>query len=66
MYRAKRVDLFIYTFREVESMMRRGNPLILSALVEGTPIKVSSRVENLMIEARKRFRREGRMWIEVA
>jgi len=61
--RPPRVDAFLYTFNEVEAMVRRMNPLALSALVEGIPIVVSERVEKLMREARRCFERRGRVWL---
>jgi len=61
--RALGVDVFVYSFREVESMARRGNPLVLSALIEGFRVFSSGRVERLAAELSKAYRRVGRMWI---
>jgi len=63
--RALGVDVFVYSFREVESMARRGNPLILSALVEGLRVLSSERVERLAAELSKAYRRVGRMWVRL-
>ena len=56
-------DVFIYSYREVESMVKKGNPLILSALKEGIKVIVSDRLEKLAQEVSKACRRVGRMWI---
>ncbi|RLE57218.1 MAG: hypothetical protein DRJ40_02560 [Thermoprotei archaeon] len=63
-YKPPRVDVFLYTYGELENMMKRGNPLALSALVEGIPLKASSRVLKLMEVAKQRYIRRGRVWIE--
>lgn len=42
---------------------RRGNPLVLSALVEGRPLFMSERVRALSEELRARYVRRGRTWI---
>lgn len=60
--RTHRVDLFLYTFEELKSMAMRGNPLALSALIEGVPIVSSPRVEELIREARRTYTRRGRTW----
>jgi len=58
-----RTDVFIYTYEEVESMLNRMNPLILSALTEGIIIRSSERIRDLIEYARKRFTRRKRLWI---
>lgn len=63
--KARRVDVFLYTFGELESMVRKGNPLAISALIEGIPLTTSHRVEDLKREARKLYIRKGRAWIRV-
>jgi len=55
------VVLFIYTPEELESMVRRGSALALSALVEGVPVVICDRVERLRREASSRYRRLGRV-----
>jgi predicted nucleotidyltransferase len=62
-YRRYRVDLLLYTFEELERMASKGNPLALSALIEGTPIVSSRRVEELRSRVAKIYTRRGRMWI---
>ncbi|MCC6047166.1 MAG: nucleotidyltransferase domain-containing protein [Desulfurococcaceae archaeon] len=64
-YAREGVDLFIYTIEELESMVRRGNPLALSALVEGVPVVTCERVERLRLEASSMYRRLGRAWVRV-
>jgi len=64
-YAREGVDLFIYTPEELESMVRRGNALALSALVEGVPVVTCNRVERLRQEASSRYRRLGRMWVSL-
>ncbi len=56
------IDLFIYSYREIESMARKGNPLALSALIEGIRITTSERIERLAKEISNRYERIGRMW----
>jgi predicted nucleotidyltransferase len=58
-----RIDIFIYTYDEVESMLNRMNPLILSALIEGMIVRSSERIRDLIEYARKRFTRRERLWI---
>ena len=61
---ARRVEVFPYTFEELESMARRGNPLALSALIEGHVVFASSRVLELASWARRTYRRgRGRVWM---
>jgi len=59
------LDVFVYSFREVESMARRGNLLVLSALIEGLRVLSSERVEMLAAELTKVYRRVGRMWVRL-
>jgi len=61
--RIPRTDVFIYTYEEIESMLNRMNPLILSALTEGIIIRSSERIRGLIEYARKRFTRRKRLWI---
>jgi len=61
--REPRTDIFIYTYVEIESMLSRMNPLIISALVEGTPIRTNERVKNLIEYAKRKFIKKGRLWI---
>jgi len=46
-------------------MISRGNPIALSALIEGIPLKLSSRVEMLARKARESYTRMGRVWIHL-
>ena len=62
-YRRYGVDLLLYTFEELERMASKGNPLALSALIEGTPIVSSRRVEELRSRVAKIYSRRGRMWV---
>ncbi|MEM4970847.1 MAG: nucleotidyltransferase domain-containing protein [Sulfolobales archaeon] len=62
-FRIYRIDLFLYTFDELKNMVLRGNPLALSALIEGIPIIASQRVEELIQEAKKKYVRKGGTWI---
>jgi hypothetical protein len=57
------VDLLLYTFEELERMASKGNPLALSALIEGTPMVSSSRVEELRSRVARIYSRRGRMWV---
>jgi len=61
--RTPRTDIFIYTYEEIGSMLSRMNPLIISALVEGVPVRTSERIKNLIEYARRKFTRKGRLWI---
>ncbi len=58
-----KIDLFIYSYDELERMMYRGNPLALSTLIEGEQIISSNRVLELAEKARRLYKRIGRMWI---
>ncbi|ADM27796.1 DNA polymerase beta domain protein region [Ignisphaera aggregans DSM 17230] len=55
-------DIFIYSYREVESMAKKGNPLVLSALIEGIKIISSERIERLSRDIAKLYTRTRRMW----
>jgi len=61
--RARRTDVFIYSYRELESMAMRGNPLALSALIEGVKVVSSKRVDELSRKLSETHTRRGRMWI---
>ena len=62
-FRRRRVDVFLYTYDEVVRMSLKGNPLILSVLIEGIPLVSSDRVERLRTMVSAMYRREGRVWI---
>ncbi len=64
LYRPLRIDLFLYTYDELVNMVRRMNPLAISALAEGILIRASERVLRLMDEVRNKFVRKGRVWID--
>lgn len=64
-FRRERVDVFIYTLREVEKMLASGNPLVLSALVEGIPVVTCDHIEELRSKASRMYKRHGRVWIRV-
>lgn len=59
----EKIDVFIYTYEELVNMMNKGNPLALSALIEGIPIKLSKRIEELKNKAQKMYKRVGRCWV---
>jgi predicted nucleotidyltransferase len=61
--RREKIDVFIYTYEELVNMMNKGNPLALSALIEGIPIKLSKRIEELKNKAQKMYKRVGRCWV---
>ncbi len=63
-YKVPRVDLFLYTYKELEDMVKKGNPLALSALVDGLPVKLSDRVSALIEYAKRRYERRGRFYVE--
>jgi len=63
-YKIQRVDLFLYTYKELEDMVKKGNPLALSALVDGVPVKLSDRVSALIEYAKRRYERRGRFYVE--
>jgi len=48
---------------KLESMAMRGNPLALSALVEGVKVVSSKRVDELSRKLSETYTRRGRMWI---
>ncbi len=58
-----RTDVFIYTYEEVESILNRMNPSIISALAEGITIRSRERIRKLTEYARERFTRKARLWI---
>lgn len=58
----RRVDVFMYSYSELESMARKGNPLALSALIEGVKLISSRRVDELARRVSKHYIRIGRMW----
>ena len=62
-YKLPRMDVFLYTYEELKRMFEKGNPLAISALVEGFFIKKSKRIEELAKKAKKCFIRRGRIWI---
>lgn len=64
-HRSRGADVFVYTYRELANMLKKGNPLAISALAEGIPVKLSERVAKLMEKARKGYMRVGRAWINV-
>ncbi|MCX8204455.1 MAG: nucleotidyltransferase domain-containing protein [Candidatus Nezhaarchaeota archaeon] len=59
-----RVDVFIYTAEELRRMVERGNPLALSALVEGIVLRSTPSVEELIAYAKKSYVKAGRVWIK--
>ena len=65
LYLHKRVQVFAYTYHELEKMTHRGNPLALTALIEGKPLKTSERIERLSTYAKKCYKRENRTWIHI-
>ncbi|MEM1538374.1 MAG: hypothetical protein QXK12_01935 [Candidatus Nezhaarchaeales archaeon] len=44
-------------------MVKKGNPLALSALIEGKPIILFQRVEDLIKRVKNAYTRMGRAWI---
>ena len=58
--RREKIDTFIYTYEELVNMVNKGNPLALSALIEGIPIKLSKRIEE---QSSKMYKRVGRCWV---
>ena len=64
-FRGYRVDVVFYTFEELEKMASKGNPLALSALIEGIPIVISSRVEQLRSRIARSYVRRGRVWVRI-
>jgi len=51
-----------YTFDELARMVRRANPLALSALIEGVFLRASERLVRLAERARAAYERRGRVW----
>jgi len=64
-FRGYRVDVVFYTFEELDRMASKGNPLALSALVEGIPIVISSRIEQLRSRIARSYVRRGRVWVRI-
>ncbi len=65
MLRRHRVDVFVYTLDELEKMVERGNPLALSALIEGLVLEADEDVKRVIEKARRLYKRVGRAWIRV-
>lgn len=63
-HKPPRTDVFLYTYEELKNMLKRGNPLAISALVEGISVKISKRVEELAKQAKRHYVRRGRVWID--
>jgi len=61
-----RVEPFGYTYEELARMLKRANPLALSALIEGVFLIESPRVVELAKRARRIYTRRGRVWIPKA
>ena len=59
------VDVFLYTLKELENMVNKGNPIALSALVEGIPLIMNREVEKLRRKAISTYKRTGRVWIKI-
>ena len=59
------VDVFFYTFEELESMTLKGNPLALSALIDGIILRASPRTYELRERTKNTYTRRGRTWIRV-
>jgi predicted nucleotidyltransferase len=64
-YKRYRIDLFLYTYEELESMALKGNPLILSALLEGIFLEAKPRVIELRNRIREIYIKKGRTWIRI-
>jgi predicted nucleotidyltransferase len=64
-FRKWRVDVFLYTLKELENMVNKGNPIALSALVEGIPLIMNEEVEKLRRKAISTYKRTGRVWIKI-
>ena len=58
-----RVEPLGYTYAELTRMVRRANPLALSALIEGVFLRASERLTELAREASRMFVRRGRVWV---
>jgi len=61
-FRRKNIDIFIYTYTELNNMVDKGNPIALSALIEGIPIISNKEIEKLKEKASKMYKRTGRAW----
>ena len=64
-YRSLGADVFVYTFKELANMLEKGDPLAISALVEGVSVRNSERVKKLAEKAKKRYIRKKRVWIDL-
>jgi predicted nucleotidyltransferase len=64
-FRKWRVDVFLYTLKELENMLNKGNPIAISALVEGIPLIIDREVEELRRKAISTYKRTGRVWIKI-
>jgi predicted nucleotidyltransferase len=64
-FRKWRVDVFLYTLKELENMVNKGNPIAISALVEGIPLIINREVEKLRRKAISTYKRTGRVWIKI-
>lgn len=64
-FRKWRVDVFLYTLKELENMLNKGNPIAISALVEGIPLIINREVEKLRRKAISTYKRTGRVWIKI-
>jgi predicted nucleotidyltransferase len=64
-FRKWRVDVFLYTLKELENMVNKENPIALSALVEGIPLIMNREVEKLRRKAISTYKRTGRVWIKI-
>lgn len=64
-FRRYGVDLFLYTYDEFERMCLKGNPLTLSALLEGLYIVSNEKVLTLRDRLYSKYRRDGRVWIRL-
>ena len=62
-FRRYRVDLFLYTYDEFERMCLKGNPITLSALLEGYYVVSSERVLRLRGRLVSKYYRDGRVWV---
>lgn len=58
-----RVEALGYSYDELKRMMKKGNPLVLGALIEGRIVVESQRVKELREEAEKTYFRRGRAWL---
>jgi predicted nucleotidyltransferase len=64
-FRKWRVDVFLYTLKELENMVNKGNPIAISALIEGIPLIINREVEKLRRKAISTYKRTGRVWIKI-